>query len=270
MSSTPLENHTFVFIAGLHRSGTSLLHRCLRAHPSISGFENTGVPEDEGQHLQSVFPTARDHGGPGVFGFDPKARLDEHAPLVSEASRLRLWSAWSRYWDVSRPFLIEKSPPNLIRTRFLQAMFPNSVFLVMLRHPIAVSLATKKWSRRSLHTLIRHWLHCHDLFRKDEPFLKRVLVLRYEAFAADPDSTLRRVYVFLRLSPHPHGQHIRADVNARYFARWMRYRRGLFTRHRARRIIQDFEDRIGAYGYSLMDPTHRPLTSDVGPSADGS
>jgi len=43
-----------VFVAGLHRSGTSLVHRCLAAHPDVSGFADTGVPEDEGQHLQTV------------------------------------------------------------------------------------------------------------------------------------------------------------------------------------------------------------------------
>jgi len=45
----------FVFISGLHRSGTSILHRILRSSEGISGFHDTNVPQDEGQHLQSVF-----------------------------------------------------------------------------------------------------------------------------------------------------------------------------------------------------------------------
>ena len=45
-----------VFVGGLHRSGTSLVHRCLALHPAVSGFSGTGVPEDEGQHLQTVYP----------------------------------------------------------------------------------------------------------------------------------------------------------------------------------------------------------------------
>ena len=51
-----MPDHTYVFVGGLHRSGTSLLARSLEAHPSVSGFRDTGVPEDEGQHLQSVYP----------------------------------------------------------------------------------------------------------------------------------------------------------------------------------------------------------------------
>src|SRR4051812_31203825 len=52
-----------VFVGGLHRSGTSLVHRCLADHPRASGFRNTGVWEDEGQHLQTVYRPAGSHGG---------------------------------------------------------------------------------------------------------------------------------------------------------------------------------------------------------------
>jgi len=33
-----MPDHTYVFVGGLHRSGTSLLARSLEAHPSVSGF----------------------------------------------------------------------------------------------------------------------------------------------------------------------------------------------------------------------------------------
>ena len=71
-----------VFIAGLHRSGTSLLFRILRRHKSISGFEITGGAEreHEGQHLQAVYPTDQDLGGPGYFGFNEAAHGPESHP----------------------------------------------------------------------------------------------------------------------------------------------------------------------------------------------
>jgi len=36
-----VEGHQFVFLAGLHRSGTTLLARLLAAHSEISGFSET-------------------------------------------------------------------------------------------------------------------------------------------------------------------------------------------------------------------------------------
>ena len=57
----------FIFVCGLHRSGTSVLHRAIRAHPDISGIDGTKSPEDEGQHLQSVYLPGGKFGGPGAF-----------------------------------------------------------------------------------------------------------------------------------------------------------------------------------------------------------
>lgn len=174
--------HKFVFICGLHRSGTTILHECMRDHPDISGFYDTGAPHDEGQHLQDVFLPAYKFGGPGKFGFDQRAVLNEKSQLISSENRERLFKAWGKYWDLSKPVLIEKSPPNLIRTLFFQEMFHNSYFVILLRHPVPVSLATKRWSKTSLYSLFNHWFTCHNLFLKDQPKLKRSLIINYENF----------------------------------------------------------------------------------------
>jgi len=178
--------HRFVYVGGLHRSGTSTVFRCLREHPLISGFNDTGATEEEGQHLQSVYPPATAYGGPGRFGFHPGAHLTEASDLVTADNRLRLFEEWKIHWDLSKPVLLEKSPPNLIRARFLQKLFPNSYFVIVTRHPIAVSYATLKWTYTSLAELIEHWLVCHEKFRQDEEHLERLLVLRYEDLWSSP------------------------------------------------------------------------------------
>jgi hypothetical protein len=246
-----VHDHRFVFIAGLHRSGTSLLFQCLREHPLISAFANTGVPEDEGQHLQSVYETGRRYGGPGIFGFDPNAALTESSSLVREDSRSRLFADWARYWDLEKPVLLEKSPPNLIRTRFLQALFPNSYFLVLLRHPLAVSYATQKWSGTSLEALIEHWLVCHDRFLEDKSHLQRVLVLRYEDFVSAPRSVLETIYGFLRIPAHPTGLEVLAHSNQSYFQRWQHHRTASIE---VESLISRYEPRVRRFGYSLNVP----------------
>lgn len=224
-----------------------MLARCLAEHPLVSGFENTGVPADEGQHLQNVYPPAKEFGGPGRFAFAAGAHLTEDSPLVSEESRRRLLEEWGRHWDVSRPLLVEKSPPNLVRGRFLQGLFPDSALVMVLRHPVAVAYATQKWSRTSTRSLLRHWLAAHEVFAADRSRLRDLLVVRFEHLVADPAGTLGRVYRFLGLDPVATAQDLRPDANERYLARWResRLERPLLTRL--------YEKRVNAFGYSLRD-----------------
>lgn len=249
-----MTDQTLVLIGGMHRSGTSLLHRLLSEHPDASGFSGTGVEEDEGQHLQSVYPPAKRHGGPGRFGFDPDAHLTERSPLVSERNRARLLDEWGRHWDLSRPVLLEKSPPNLIRTRFLQALFPGSSQVVVVRHPIAVACATQKWSRTSYTSLIEHWLVCHETLLADLEHVQRLMVIRYEQLVADPDRTLAAVFRFIGLEPIASGLGVRGDVNAAYFRRWRANRWNPYKRFDTDRAVRRLAARAGRFGYSLERP----------------
>lgn len=254
-----MQDHHFVFVCGLHRSGTSILFRSLRDHPQISGFHNTNSPEDEGMHLQSVYPPSGYYGGAGRFGFHPEAHLTETSPLVTENNRRILFEEWSSYWDLSKPYLLEKSPPNLIRTRFLQALFPNSYFIVLMRHPIAVSYATRAWYRRfhihwrSLSRIFEHWLVCHEIFWEDSPHLKNVMVLKYEHFVNEPSVWTNKIYSFLRISDFPNYQKVLSSVNDKYFAMWRRDQTSLLSRLAIKSMIRRFEARFNRFGYSLLD-----------------
>ena len=247
--------HRFVFLAGLHRSGTTLLARLLAAHPEISGFSGTGVPADEGQHLQSVYPAARVYGGPGRFGFAPESHLTESSPLASEESARKLFEEWSPHWDLSRPLLLEKSPPNLLKTRFLQALFPASSFVVVVRHPIPVSLATARWRRtRRYHRLLEHWLRCHALFEADREHLERVHVLQYEQLVRDPAGVLHEIFEFLELEPIPPSEPVEQGANDRYFRQWQELKRDPRMRAYLDLASLWYERRVRRYGYSLLFP----------------
>ena len=72
----------YVFVCGLPRSGTSVLGRNIARMENCTGLRDTGVIEDEGRFLQDVYPTEGECGGPGRFGFDPRAHLTETSRVV--------------------------------------------------------------------------------------------------------------------------------------------------------------------------------------------
>lgn len=252
-----MDAHRFLFISGLHRSGTTILFKCLREHPQISGFTDTGVSEDEGQHLQSVYPPALNFGGPGKFGFDFRAHLTEDSSLSTKENGNKLLHEWSKYWDLSKPILVEKSPPNLIQTRFLQKLFPESYFIVITRHPLAVSYATQKWSKTSIYSLIKHWLVCHEMFARDSQFIKNLMVIKYEEFVANPHAVFERIYQFLRIKGDVPDLELRTGINDQYFSKWRGARKRILSRSFLKTVIirLRFEKRTNKFGYSLYDLT---------------
>lgn len=251
-----MDGHKLVFIGGLHRSGTTPLARCLATHPQVSGFAGTGAREDEGQHLQSVYPAAREFGGPGRFAFDPAAHLTEASPMAGDTARAALLGAWMPHWDTDKPVLVEKSPPNLVMTRFLQATFPEARFVIVVRHPVVVTLSTRKWARRMpLTKLAEHWFRAHDVFGEDAPQLRRLHVVKYEDLVGKPEPTLAAVADFLELDgPIPTGtlESGRSSTYEKTWREWSRSRRpGRRLAHR--RLCKRFGERAAHYGYDMRD-----------------
>jgi hypothetical protein len=250
-----VEGHQLVFLAGLHRSGTTLLARLLAAHPEISGFSGTGVPADEGQNLQTVYPPAAVYGGPGRFGFAPESHLTEVSPLVSEGNARAIFEQWSTHWNLARPVLLEKSPPNLLKTRFLQALFPSSAFVVIVRHPIPVSIPTARWrGTRRYDRMFEHWLRCHALFEADREHLSRVHVLTYEQLVRDPARVLRGIFEFLELDPIPPSEPVETAANEKYFRQWRELKRDPRMHAYLDLVSLWYERRVRRHGYSLLFP----------------
>jgi Sulfotransferase family len=216
----------FGFILGLHKSGTSLVHDLLRRQSQASSLVDTGLPQDEGQHLQAVLPTATDMGGPGRFANSPDAHLRAAATATYPRAAARICQDWAPFWQGGADCFLEKSPSDLLRSGFLKACFPNSRFILLIRHPMAVSYATAVWTHQPLPILLRHWARgcttaVDDLARLGPDGL----VVRYEDFVGDPAASLATMQSFLGLPVDvPDTSTVVAGGNDRYLERWARRR----------------------------------------------
>lgn len=246
-------SHKIVFVGGLHRSGTSLLHESLRSHPDVSGFADTGVWEDEGQHLQSVMPTARAHGGPGRFAFDPAAHLTEDSPIATPECAWQLFTEWAQYWQADSAWWVEKSPPNLIRGRYLQHLFPEARFVMVLRHPVETALATRRWpdSPQRLQVQLAHWFRAYDLMSSDLPHLRHVCIVRYEDFCRDPGEVLAGLSSFLDIGDRFERPTIDPGATARYAGMWQQMRRSPKGLVRTTMLARRYAARARAFGYDM-------------------
>ena len=208
---------------------------------------------DEGQFLQTIFPPAYVYGGQGRFGFHEDMHMTESHPAVSGDTATKLFHEWSAYWDLSLPLLVEKSPPNILRMRFLQALFPESLFLIILRHPIAVAEATAKTARVSLIQLIEHTLYCYELMKEDMNYIQSFYLLRYEDLCNNPQGILDEVFKWIGTEKYRYDRKIVTDINRAYFQRWEeRIASRLFMLVR-RRKEEKLERRMNVFGYSKND-----------------
>lgn len=257
-----LGDHRLVFVGGLHRSGTTPMAKLLAGHPQVSGLTDTGVKEDEGQHLQSVYPAARAHGGPGSFAGSATAHLTENSPLTTKDNAARLLAAWEPYWDLAKPVLVEKSPPNLLMTRFLQGLYPDASFVIVVRHPVVVSLSTRKWVGGSWDSLLSNWFAAHDLFAQDAARLHRLHVVKYEDLIADTETTLAGVARFLGLTGPIPAEDVQRHRSATYEEQWQTLQESPWPwrRRSIGQVCRSFEPRARHYGYSMTDlNVHKPF-----------
>ena len=182
----------YIFIGGAHKSGSTLLGRILSQSANISAFECTGAPMDEGQWLQNVL--IQDvHVGELLFGLSEESHLTE-SDLIRSGIDSELLSCWNNYWNTKGEYFLEKSPINVLRTRFLQAIFPDSAFLITIRDPRTSYMAAKKTMPHvSFKTYLKNWHSIYSTFKKDSNYLKSYAVIHYESLLKNPQNVLEYI-----------------------------------------------------------------------------
>ena len=142
-----------------------------------------------------------------------------------------------------------------MRTRYLQGLFPQSRFVMVMRDPIAVVGAMHRSSRLSELELLAHWLVCHERLLADAPGVRQLSLIRYEDLVSSPESVLAGVFGFLGLqAPSDLWKAILPDPNDEYFEGWERRRSSWRRRRTYEQVIAALENDVARFGYSLTHP----------------
>ncbi|MFW8595508.1 sulfotransferase family protein [Cribrihabitans neustonicus] len=209
--------HRYVFVGGLHRSGTSFTARMLAALPGAGGIEAAPVPENEGVYLQGAIPHDALSGQPMHFATDPSQHMTEDHPANRLETKQRLEADWAPWFSEGVAWRVEKSPVNLTRTRLLQQLFPLSHFVLVMRHPEAVAASCARWLDSPAERLHAHWAEAHRRMEEDIRRLHHVLVIRYEDAVRAPERMQAALAAFLDTgtTTPPAAEPVR-DGNAQY------------------------------------------------------
>jgi hypothetical protein len=196
----PLPRPTrWVFLVGCYNSGTTLLHDILATHPLV------GSMPDEGQFFTDQLPIPRDLGLRRLWALEPdRFALDEYGGNKVNLERLlRQWGA--TFNDPTRPVLIEKTPTNAARTRWLQAHFSGAYFIGIVRDGRAVAEGIRRKTGHSLELAARQWVRSNEIMLRDFECLRHKRLISYEHLTANPDIVVTDLLKFLDLPVHGIG-----------------------------------------------------------------
>ena len=182
----------WVFILGLHGSGTTLLKSILEQHPNIRSMPR------EGQHYTDAVPQVVPYGF--VRKFTARLDLFRLTEVDSAMAALRAQFDWSFVYPREKGIKLEKSSTNLIRARWLQAHFRPSRFITIFRDPYSVCASTRRrYPKFAIEDIARQWKVAHDILLEDLQYLDSNLIVYYEDLCNRLEEQLQRLSEFLDL-----------------------------------------------------------------------
>jgi hypothetical protein len=131
-----------VFIVGCGRSGTTILGETLAVHTSVTYLnEHRQLWADAYPATDVWSERARERGG----------RLDlSESTCTPEQSRRLTVNFYCETFVTGRPRLFEKLPINSFRLPFIDAVFPDALFVHLLRNGLEVARSIERMPKESL------------------------------------------------------------------------------------------------------------------------
>jgi hypothetical protein len=191
-------NEVYLFIVCANNSGSTLLNRVLATSKNIVDLEYEGQEYIDVTGLNVM---------PLPWNLDCRRVWTERTEIFEDKSNYN-WEIiryiWTSYWKNNPKYhtanpriLLEKSPPNVVRTKILEEEFENSYFIVMVRNPYAIAEGIRRHMEYPLERGIKHWIRVTEKQIENIERLNRVIYFRYEDLCDYPDQMKRKMLDFL-------------------------------------------------------------------------
>lgn len=273
-----------IFLVGASRSGTGLLRDLLRSHPRLcfppeshfipAVYAMVGEVRSRAE-AELLLQRLRSH--PNVQWWGPlDPRLSDNDDVPSYASVVAsLYQAYAR--RCQRPRWGDKTPGYVQRMPLLSQMFPQSVFIHLIRdgRDVALSHIRHPWGPHHLLMAGEIWLRALETARQHGARLgpDRYREVRYESLLYSPQETLRGLLEWLgedfqpavlqRQIAHdvclPSYQRSGLEVAVDNCGKW----RALPDRQKAQ-LQGLLASALDSLGYPLEGPTCRPSALAMG------
>jgi hypothetical protein len=175
------QKNSFLFILCPPYSGSTLLNELISTSSSVSVNNDLGTRE--GQQLPKIRKIMFDH---------------NHRWNIDRKYDWRfIKREWLKYWDVSRPILLEKSPPNVIRALEIQAHFKPAYFICMVRNPYATCEGLIRRNHDQPGKAARFIMNCYKYQKKNVENLEHAVLVNYEELTENTKHVADRFAGFL-------------------------------------------------------------------------
>ena len=179
-----------IFIVGPMGSGTTLMRLIVDSHDNIAIAQETSIMRAYLAHKWIPFHR---HGGDwyGRLGWSDD-ELDERMRefYAGMFERFAAGHGKKRWGD--------KTPWHAWHLRELSRVFPDAVFIAMVRQPGAVATSVSERFRLNWVGAVNHWVNTTtEQVQRGIELGDRLLMVRYEDLVTDPESTLREVFEWL-------------------------------------------------------------------------
>ena len=207
-------DNPWLFILGCNNSGTTLLYNLLGRHPQIDPLKKEG----QDSPYMPFTNDYRDNFGFGLNRVWTEKMRFFRSPDVKSIERLT--QSWlSMRSSTGGRYTMEKSPPDSVRSLWLQEHFSPAWFVGIVRNGYAVceGIKRKKGAAINYERAARHWTIANRVMLEDSKKLKHFMLVRYEDLTENVEKTMHIIEKFLGLPEYDYSKMDVIDLGYSHF-----------------------------------------------------